>query len=212
MVTKNPERVIQNAILRAKGKICKKCGGDMLYVKRRNSIGGQFKCAPCESKWFKAYHGSSTPRVFIDQEEKFNAYIKKDAVTGCWNWTVNSKQSRSYGRMCGFGKIILAHRWSYEHYVGKIGDGLFVCHKCDNPPCVNPDHLFLGTPADNSEDKIKKRRHIYGTDSIQSKLTDEIVREIRASSESHSYFARKYGVTDVAIFNARNRITWAHVD
>lgn len=78
-------------------------------------------------------------------------------VFGCWNYTAY-KNADGYGRMRANGKKVLAHRFSYENKFGSIPSGLLVCHKCDNPSCVNPDHLFLGTDLDNVRDSIKKNR------------------------------------------------------
>lgn len=74
----------------------------------------------------------------------------------CWIW--DTQQKHGYGQLRAFGKLYRAHRFSYELHFGPIPEGLFVCHKCDNPPCVNPDHLFLGTAKDNIQDMIAKGR------------------------------------------------------
>jgi hypothetical protein len=93
-------------------------------------------------------------------EERFFSKIKKDSKTGCWIW-IGSRVSNRYGGMIVNFKHMLAHRYSYELHNGKIKNDLYVCHKCDNGFCVNPDHLFLGTQKDNMDDMIKKGRGFF---------------------------------------------------
>ncbi len=85
-----------------------------------------------------------------------HSVFKYVVVGECWEFDGNI--SHGYGRLTVDGKRVLAHRYSYEKFVGPILEGLMVCHKCDNPPCVNPDHLFLGTQLDNIRDCIAKGR------------------------------------------------------
>jgi hypothetical protein len=87
-----------------------------------------------------------------------------------------------------------AHRWAYEHFIGPIPAGLFVCHHCDNPPCCEPSHLFLGTQQVNMTDKMAKGRHRYVT---HPKLSDDDVRAIRvlaSSGVTQTALAAKYRV------------------
>lgn len=79
-------------------------------------------------------------------------------VTDCWHW-VGPTNAFGYGRMTNNGRLQVAHRLSYEAFVGQIPDGLYALHKCDNPSCINPDHLWLGTYSDNIKDAWDKGRN-----------------------------------------------------
>src|SRR3954467_3950831 len=94
---------------------------------------------------------------------RFQRKFVVNQQTRCWEWT-STKIKYGYGRMNIGGrkfKWILAHRLSWELHFGEIPDGTLVCHRCDNPCCVNPNHLFLGTHMDNCQDKIRKGRARY---------------------------------------------------
>lgn len=88
---------------------------------------------------------------------KLSQKINQDAQTGCWIWT-GWRCSSGYGEININGKKLRAHRVMFEQRYGPIPPGLFICHHCDNPPCCNPDHLFLGTAKDNSADMVRKGR------------------------------------------------------
>lgn len=103
------------------------------------------------------------------------------------------------------------HRLAYEAAFGPIPAGMQVCHTCDNPPCVNPAHLFLGTVADNYRDSMEKGRHSHGEGHGRARLTEADVLAIRASTESKRVLARRFGVSRGTIGFVRNRQTWAHL-
>lgn len=97
--------------------------------------------------------------VNVVVENRF--WTKVNVQDGCWLWTA-SRSSKGYGMFWFEGQTVSAHRFSYELYNGSIPEGMVVRHKCDNPPCVNPDHLELGTQAANERDKIVRGRYRNG--------------------------------------------------
>lgn len=132
------------------------------------------------------------------------------AENGCWEWT-GTRDKAGYGR---FGKTS-AHRASYATFVGPIG-ALHVLHRCDNPPCCNPRHLFLGTQTDNMMDKSAKGRVrvAIGEKHGKAKMTEDGVRAARkawANGESIKSIARRYGVSSCSISHIVNRKLWRHV-
>lgn len=90
--------------------------------------------------------------------KRFMAKVSPEPNSGCWLWTGSCTPTGNYGSFWDRGKLERAHRWSYKHFHGPIESSDDVCHKCDNPPCVNPDHLFKGTRTDNILDSVKKGR------------------------------------------------------
>ena len=90
--------------------------------------------------------------------ERFFSRINKTST--CWLWTGTRTKSGGYGILSIDGKYARTHRISFEIHKGKIPAGMHVCHKCDNPPCVNPEHLFLGSHLDNMKDMGRKGRHV----------------------------------------------------
>ena len=106
-------------------------------------------------------------------KDAYNHYVIRKK--GCWDWS--GYKYKGYGNFRASYKAYRAHRASWIIHFGEIPEGLCVCHKCDNPPCTNPDHLFLGTKSENSLDMIEKGRSItagkFGSKNHMSKLTDQ---------------------------------------
>lgn len=121
--------------------------------------------------------------IIKDVEKDFINLLKKTSNESCWLY-LSGKDKDGYGRLTLDGKRIRAHRFAYELFNNtKIPEGMIICHKCDNPPCCNPTHLFLGTHQDNIKDKVNKGRGwnpiLYGEKNGNSKLTDIEREEIR---------------------------------
>lgn len=152
-------------------------------------------------------------KPFIPVKARFLTSVQIGALNECWEWT-GSINSEGYGNI-NIGKTEKAHRFSYLAFHGKIDPLKVVCHKCDNPPCVNPHHLFLGTREDNLKDCIAKGRAKYshGESHRLAKLTSKDVLVIREllSKRSQLAIAKKFGVSDKSISNIKKNRTWKHV-
>ena len=152
-----------------------------------------------------------------DTIDRFWAKVRKSR--SCWLWTA-SKLRGGYGSFWSPDdqSMLYAHRVSWALSRGPIPLGLFVLNRCDNPPCVNPDHLFLGTLKDNSQDCIAKRRNVInlpptrrGESASASKLTEAQVIEIRQSDEPIVDIARRLGMSVHAIWSIKHGKTWSHL-
>ena len=126
--------------------------------------------------------------------------VNKETSTGCWEWT--GKLNRD-----GYGGFTMNHEWMHTHrwsmiFQGHNIKGLVVCHKCDNPKCVNPDHLFLGTQQDNIKDMHNKKR--YRTN--DTKLSKEDIDYIRTSGLSLSKLSEKLNISTTYAHNIRRGI------
>jgi len=132
-----------------------------------------------------------------------------DPETGCWNWQ-GTKDKDGYGKMCVDAKEQRTHRLSYLYHVGPIPENHGVLHTCDNPSCTNPQHLYTGTVVENMRDK-QVRRRVAGERHPYGKLKDDDVLAIRASTESQSKLAEKYGVIQAHISRIKRRVNWTHI-
>ena len=128
----------------------------------------------------------------------------------CWIWE-GAKDSDGYGKFKLEGRDVASHRFSFEEFVGPIPEGLHVCHTCDQPSCVNPRHLWTGTNAENMADRDAKGRLPRGESRPGSKLTEQQVREIRASAKSGKLIAATFGISYQTFMEIRRRQKWRHV-
>lgn len=146
----------------------------------------------------------------ITERRVENFWAKVDKSGECWNWT--AFKSKGYGYIqCGQGNSVRAHRFSWVLHNGEIPEGMLVCHKCDNPSCVRPDHLFLGTPLDNVVDMLSKGRNVScpGISNGSSKLTPEQVRAIYLDPRTNVEIGKAYGIASSLASLIRLRRLWA---
>lgn len=149
-------------------------------------------------------------------EDRFWSNVSIGSDDECWEW-IGLSGTNQYAGTRMYGQSIIGHRFVYESVYGKIPDGLYVCHHCDNPPCCNPKHLFLGTHQDNVNDREIKGRNrlpnVKGERHGNHKLTEVQVREIRDlyASGEHSYYSLSdiYGVSFGQIRNVVKRRAWS---
>ena len=146
--------------------------------------------------------------------ERFNEKVDRSGGPGsCWEWTAG-KNEHGYGRI--YDQCTrYAHHIAWELFRGPIPAGNQVLHRCDNRGCVRPDHLFLGTNADNQRDKKEKGRAAKGTDNGRAKLNPTKVRKIRrliAEGNTKMGVAREFEVDTKAIYKILSRETWDHVE
>ncbi len=187
---------------------CKFC--DRIFLVHRSSYqrGEGIYCSP------KCYRDSPE----IPLIDRFFRFIGRKQTNGCIPW-IGGTGRNGYGSIA-FGRtkpktLLVASRVSYELFRGQIPDGLYVLHDCpdgDNPNCVNPYHLFLGTQADNMADMAKKGRSTRGIRNAQAKLTYNIAQEIRKryaeSGLSQSAIAREFCVSQATICNVVKNNHW----
>lgn len=124
--------------------------------------------------------------------QRFWKFVQK--TEGCWLW-IGAVNDKGYGQIQqgrGLGAV-LAHRVSYLIHFGEFDESLEVCHSCDNPPCVNPSHLFLGTHQDNMDDMVRKNRGVFGHCSIPDELAEQ-VKEMRQRGMSYERIGKELGV------------------
>ena len=162
----------------------------------------------CEKHYMQEYRSNKNFNKITDIERFEGNFIKKD---GCWEW--NNPMKSGYGSFMIKHKSMFASRASYLLYVGEIPKGLYVCHTCDNRCCVNPEHLFLGTALENSQDMVAKNRQAKGSLNGNSRLLEKQVLEIRNNKLglSSRKLGELYNVSKTTILNILNNKQWRYV-
>lgn len=175
-------------------------------------------CLHCGEK-FKRNHGKNKfcstrcsarfgrPSV----HDRFMSFVEK--TDGCWEWR-GARHPAGYGVFSINNKAHIATRVAHSLFKGDIPKGMFVCHSCDNPPCVNPDHLWLGDAQDNMSDMVRKGRYKprslpCGEKHHAAKITAEDAAYIKSSKESRRSLCKRFGVSIGTISNIRVGNTWA---
>jgi HNH endonuclease len=163
---------------------------------------------------------------FVGLAARFWAKVDRSGgPDACWPWTASVFKDRGgYGKFQAgasraTARVVYAHRFAYELAVGSVPDHLLVCHTCDNPPCVNPAHLFPGTHLDNMQDCVAKGRHVTpprlrGEAHPGARVNKAIVMEVReryVSGERGAHIARALGLSRSLVYDIINRRTWRHL-
>jgi len=188
--------------------ICKCECGTITTKSTNNVIKGNTKSCGCISSINRKYYDDVARKrilafIIISDNE-------------CWEWQ-GAKHKQGYGNFGYKRKTMLAHRVSWILFRGKLDPDILVCHKCDNPSCINPKHLFLGTDKDNTIDAAKKGRmgNARGEKNYNSKLNESIIKEIRKmrfDGISHNKIAKRYLISESTVKDISSRRTWKHVN
>lgn len=201
-------------------KLCPKCKvekSDSEFNRRYQGRALSSYCKECSRAVSRAFNaalpkkgtrngGWGGKRKKKTPEEIFDTGYQIDAKSGCWLWT-GLLTSSGYGKI---GWHIIAHRFSYERFNGPIPDGMFVCHSCDTPACVNPAHLWIGTTDDNMADMAAKKRSAHGARHSKSIPVDVVLTAYEAMSEGMptTRAAKEFGLSETMAWMVKRRKTW----
>lgn len=176
------------------------CGKDTPIAIQNNTRRGWIKGRP--TKWCHGHRGSSTLSALFEKH-----VIRTD---GCWGWN-GATNEFGYGFLRHKKQTLRAHRVSWQLENGEIPDGLGVLHRCDNPACSRPDHLFLGSNDDNIADKVRKNRHAKGVAFPIAKLNQQsatTIRSMYATGIFQRVIAKKFGVCQQTVSSIIAGKTW----
>jgi hypothetical protein len=152
-------------------------------------------------------------RPIDDPVKKFWSRVEKRGENECWHW-LGSFDKDGYGQMRN-GVLRIqdrAHKFSARLHFGEIPKGMCVCHACDNRWCSNPKHLFFGSALDNQNDKVAKNRHAKGEQQGHSKLTAEIITEIRSrANESYRTLCQEFDLVPSTVYRIWRNESWKHI-
>jgi len=182
------------------------------------------KCLRCGRELFNEWQEKycSTDCAYKDRErvsrttirERFTDKYEVGDPEECWEWQ-GQRNDQGYGLFSIEGNANRAHRIAWSLHNSRTPGSMLVCHHCDNPPCVNPAHLFLGTVSDNTQDMLSKGRGMVGEKQPIAKLNDMAVRVIRfkhAEGVESDELAEKHGVSRSTINDVVYGRTWKHVE
>jgi hypothetical protein len=163
-------------------------------------------------------------QLILDPKDRVESLSKINIITGCWEWQSAFKgksKLKRYGHLTvgsrtnGTRRTMSAHRYSWEAFIGKIPKGMWVLHRCDNPSCVNPDHLFLGLRQDNVNDREQKQRNkmpkLVGEQHPRAKLTwmqVEVMRRLLKDGAPRKLVAKWYKISERTISDIATYKTW----
>ncbi len=151
------------------------------------------------------------PSLIINPSDIDRFFRQVNKTNTCWNWTGYQKPPWGYGQLHFNGRTAYAHRFSYLYHFGELPTGLCVCHTCDNPQCVNPEHLFLGTRKDNLQDMARKNRR-KGEGNGCNKLTEQDVLYMRGlSSPNVINLSKQFNVHVQTVYAILYRKNWTHI-
>jgi hypothetical protein len=157
--------------------------------------------------------GDDIGRPKLDSKEKFWKKTDKRSDNECWVF-LGAKDKDGYGQFWdGDNKIMTrAHVFSAKIHLGNKPNNMCVCHKCDNPICVNPNHLFFGTALDNQNDKMTKNRHAKGESQGHSKLTNEQIAEIRLrANDNYKVLCEEFNIVPSTVYRIWHKESWKHL-
>ena len=142
--------------------------------------------------------------------ERFEKFYIPEPNTGCFLWLGSLRGRMGYGGFRYKGKMKNAHQVSYELYKGAIPEGKIVCHTCNNPICVNPNHLYAGSYSDNTQQAVKEGRQFVasGEKNGHSKLTWVEVRAIRKDTRNQYAVAAAYGISQLHVSRIKRNLVW----
>lgn len=183
---------------------CRNCGAK--FSRRKYSAAQRAVTKFC-SRTCSVHHRHGDP------VSRFMDAVSPEPNSGCWLWT-RYVDRKGYGLVGNGTEQVFAHRFSYETFVGPLIAGLCICHRCDNPTCVNPDHLFQATHRENMDDMVRKRRHAFGSRHPNAKLNERDIDEIvffSAMGMGPDNLASLYGVAARTIRKTILGANWSHV-
>lgn len=183
--------------------ICRNCGSDYRVPRHHKSHVIGRLCIRCARK--------------LPPDVRFWFFVTKGQPDECWEWQGSRKTGHEYGHFTVHSKMRLAHRMSWVFTHGEIPLGLDILHRCDNPPCVNPAHLFAGTHETNMKDMLEKGRanKARGNRHPNAKLTPALVRQIRtllAQGIDRQTVATQFRMSKTGIRLIDRRVNWAWVE